>query len=156
MKKIILTIGLAIFLATAFTAISSACDKGCTPGYWKAEHHFGNWDGYSPTDDYVDDVFGCGPHVTLLAALQNGGGDLDALTRHAVASLLNAAQWSCFDGGGTDDVISSYCTAYNSGDSGDIEDQKNLFEADNEQYCPLRRAELPQLNKNIYLIRIKK
>jgi len=155
MKKTILTLGLAIFLVTAFTAISSACDKGCTPGYWKQAQHFGNWDGYSP-DDYVDGVFGCGPNITLLEGLQNGGGDIDALTRHAVAALLNAAQWSCFDGGCVSDVISAYCTAI-AGDSYDIERLKNrLAQANEENDCPLGRAELQELSHKLYLIRVRK
>jgi hypothetical protein len=155
MKKTILTVGLAIFLVTAFTAISSACDKGCTPGYWKQTQHFGNWTGYSP-DNYVDDVFSCGPHITLLEGLQTGGGDINALTRHAVAALLNAAQWSCFDGGCINDIISAYCSAI-AGNSDDIEELKDrLAQANEENDCPLGRAELQTLPHKLYLIRTKK
>jgi len=154
MKKTILTVGLAIFLVTAFTAISSACDFGCTPGYWKQAQHFGNWDGYS-TDDFVDVIFGCGPHITLLEALQAGGGGEDALTRHAVASLLNAAERPCFDGGPEGAVIAAYCAAYGSSTCA-VEHQKNLFETDNEQDCDLGRAELQELSHKLYLIRVRK
>lgn len=155
MKRTILTLGLAFLLVVAFTVSAPACEYGCTPGYWKQAHHFGNWDGYSPETDYVDEIFGCGPHVTLLEALQTGGGGEEALTRHAVASLLNAAQWSCFDGGSQADVIAAYCAVYGSGDPGAIEKQKDCFETNNEQYCDLGRAQ-PQLKQKLYLIRIKK
>ena len=45
--------------------------------------------GYS-TGDYFDDVFGVGPHITLLKAVRMGGGKEKALIRHATAALLNA------------------------------------------------------------------
>ncbi|MEN8136522.1 MAG: hypothetical protein ABFS18_13455 [Thermodesulfobacteriota bacterium] len=137
MKMTILTLGLAVFLVTAFTTSASACNVGCTPGYWKQSQHYDDWVGYSP-DDLVYDVFECGPvgGMTLLTALKTGGGGEYSLTRHAVASLLNAAVWDCFDGGSPQDIIDAYCAAI-AGDSDDIESQKYLFEEDNDQNCPL-------------------
>jgi len=70
-------------------------DEGCTPGYWKQPQHLDSWvaTGYSPTDDF-DTVFGVNfwtPDITLLDALEQGGGGLFALGRHAVAALLDAS-----------------------------------------------------------------
>lgn len=141
MKKTILTLGLAVFLVTGFTASASACDFGCTPGFWKQDQHLDEWEDYSPSA-LVSVVFGCGPDVTLLAALSSEGGGEYALTRHAVASLLNAAEKSCFDGGSPAYIISAYCAAINSGDPGAIEAQKDLFERNNDQDCDLGGAGL--------------
>ena len=138
MKMTILTLGLAVFLVTTFAASASACNFGCTPGYWKQPQHSDDWIGYS-TGQTVGEVFGCGPltYMSLLTALKTGGGGEYALTRHAVASLLNAAQKPCFDGGDTDAVIEAYCSAFDSGDPGMIQSQKDLFEGDNDQDCTL-------------------
>lgn len=136
MKRTMLTLGLAVLMLTAFTASATACNFGCTPGYWKQEQHFGDWEVYLTTD-LVSVEFGCGPEVTLLAALETGGGGEYALTRHAVASLLNATKRGCFDGGPPEAVIEAYCAAYDSGDPDMIEIQKDLFEGDNDQDCDL-------------------
>jgi hypothetical protein len=69
--------------------------EGKTPGYWKQSQHFDDWVGYSPSDKFKD-VFGvtdpsCNKNLTLLQALQRGGGGYEALGRHAVAALLNAS-----------------------------------------------------------------
>jgi len=64
---------------------------GLTPGFWK--NHLLAWEGYAPGDDF-DTVFGVDafdPDRTFLEALKAGGGGLNALGRHAVAALLNAA-----------------------------------------------------------------
>lgn len=139
MKMTILTLGLAVFLVTAFTASASACNFGCTPGYWKQPQHSSDW-GY-PTTQTVYEAFGCAPaalaSTSLLTALKSGGGGEYALTRHAVASLLNADAKSCFDGGSPAEVIEAYCTALDSSDPGAIEAQKYLFEKDNDQDCTL-------------------
>jgi hypothetical protein len=86
-----------LFMAVFVVALSlviavptSACEHGCTPGYWKQEHHFDSWVDYAP-GDYFDEVFGVGQHITLLDALKAKGGGENALMRHAVAALLNAA-----------------------------------------------------------------
>lgn len=70
---------------------------GATPGYWKQPRHFNAWEmtGYK-TSDPIQDVFGPNaPSVTLLQALQGGGGRGIAgaktiLARAAVAALLNS------------------------------------------------------------------
>jgi hypothetical protein len=71
--------------------------EGCTLGYWKNDAaHFDavTWPaGYAPSDNY-NTVFGVTagftPH-TLLDALNQGGGQEDALARQGTAALLNAA-----------------------------------------------------------------
>jgi hypothetical protein len=144
-KMIILILGLAVFLVTALSISASACDKGCTPGYWKQEHHSGNWVGYTPGDEFLE-IFVCDPEITspavnLVTALEAKGGGVNALTRHAVAALLNAAYWDCFDGGNPQNVIDAYCAARNAGTTSAIRNLKNRFERCNEQTCPLGRAD---------------
>jgi len=96
MKKL-----LAVFVAVAIavgalvpvlaqTGTASACTEGLTPGYWK--NHPDAWVTYDPDSDTTfRDVFGVGPEETLMDVLNTGGGKWDALNRHAVAALLNAA-----------------------------------------------------------------
>ena len=57
---------------------------GCSPGFWKQEHHFQYWVGHNPTDPYPDD-----PSMTLLDALQ--GGKATRESRFVVAGWLNTA-----------------------------------------------------------------
>jgi hypothetical protein len=114
--------------------------EGCTPGYWKQKHHWDSWVAYDP-DQTVASAFGAlDPSVdslTLEQALKQGGGGLKALMRHAVASLLNAANpdVNSVDYPTTADVIAATQAAVNGG--GDIEAQKDAFEANNESGCPL-------------------
>ncbi|WP_420645783.1 hypothetical protein [Candidatus Leptofilum sp.] len=107
--------------------------EGCTPGYWKQEHHFDSWVGYSPTDSF-DAVFGVSYGGTLAEAAAAKGGQANALARHAVAALLNASTGGVDYLYSTADVISMVQAAF---DSGDYETTKDLFEAQNEQGCPL-------------------
>jgi hypothetical protein len=124
------------------TAIELGCEppgggEGCTPGYWKQEQHFDSWrNPYDPGDafnTYFDNAF---PGMTLLEVLKQGGGGLNALGRHTVAALLNAAS------GGVDyafspaSVIASFDAVY-PGTKEDYETLKNTFETENERGCPL-------------------
>jgi hypothetical protein len=66
--------------------------EGCTPGFWKKPSRV--WTDYTRNQTLGSVFVGLPPEIasrTLSAALQEGGGDLDALLRHAVAALLNAA-----------------------------------------------------------------
>jgi hypothetical protein len=97
--RILIILGiLVVFLLAAGAPAVNACSgpgchtDGCTPGYWK--NHLDSWGptGYSPDDDFSV-VFGAGPSVTLIDALNTGGGwktDGKPL-RHGTAALLNAA-----------------------------------------------------------------
>jgi hypothetical protein len=114
--------------------------EGCTPGYWKQEHHFDSWQVYSPTDSF-NTVFGlAGPFpgtMTLVDALNLGGGGIYALARHAVAALLGSAHSAVDYGMTATEVIQKTKAAYVSGDATQIESTKNGFEALNEKGCPL-------------------
>ena len=105
---------------------------GCTPGYWKTKANDAVW---GPTgyhwDDYFDDVFGCGPHETLLNVMWTGGGHEIALYRHAVAALLNASHPLVDYDMSVGDVIDLTCTP------GDVGDAKDALELLNELGCPI-------------------
>lgn len=123
--------------------------EGCTPGYWRQGQHFDSWVGYLPGDFFVD-VFGRSITVkgrpmgvkggkpiditnpTLLQALKANGGGINALARHAVAALLNAAAVNFMYSEG--EVITMVQGAI---DSGDIESIKNELAEQNELGCPL-------------------
>lgn len=137
MKKLVSILTVSFLLLIAFSSTSIACNKGCTPGFWKQVQHETSWlFPYAP-EVLFDDVFACDTtgSLTLLDALETGGGGIYALRRHAVASLLNAEAFPCFDGGSPEDVINAYCASL--GSALEIEDQKNDFEEDNDQTCPL-------------------
>lgn len=111
--------------------------EGCTPGYWKQSHHFGNWTGYSP-DQLFSSVFeDAFPGMTLLDVVAQGGGGLKALGRHTVAALLNgsgAVDYSMT----AQQVVDAFNAVY---PDGDYNGQKDIFEAENELGCPLGRAD---------------
>lgn len=118
--------------------------QGCTPGYWKQEHHFDSWVNHAPADSFeaVFDVDvtlrGRGrttfDEPTLLQALEANGGGVNALARHAVAALLNAE---------TSDVAFAYTPSevidvvHDAIVAGDHEETKDLLEEANEAGCPL-------------------
>jgi len=108
--------------------------EGCTPGYWKQSQHFDSWNGYSPNQLFssvFEDAF---PGMTLLEVLGQGGGDLNALGRHAVAALLNTANGEVNFGMTTAGVINAFNGVF---PGGDYEGQKNIFAALNERGCPV-------------------
>lgn len=113
--------------------------EGCTPGFWKQEHHFSSWpDGYSPDTEFqskfMKDIQG---NPTLLEALQSKGGGLEALKRHATAALLNTASFNVDYAFSVTQVIGMFQTAFESGDPDQIETTKDKFDAANEAGCPL-------------------
>lgn len=92
-----------LLLTVVGAAPVAACDRGCTPGYWK--NHTDSWVGYSPNQTLASAGFVIPSElasfrtVKLIDALQGGGGPgLDGaasiLFRAAVASLLNAAAFN--------------------------------------------------------------
>jgi hypothetical protein len=112
--------------------------QGCTPGYWKQSHHFGNWTApYTPGTAFGSVFANAFPGMTLLQVLSQGGGGLKALGRHTVAALLSAASPDVASGYTPAQVISAFNAAYASGNYGPLH---NEFEAANEQGCPLGRA----------------
>ncbi len=132
--------------STTETTTTTGGGEGCTPGYWKTDQHLDSWvaTGFSPNQTLesvfdVPDSLGIDT-ITLRQALGpptpgalNGGG-VNALLRHAVAALLNAAHPDVDNGLTAASVIADTNAALA---SGDYEDQKNIFAALNEQDCPL-------------------
>ena len=114
--------------------VNVLCDQGggegCTPGFWKQCQHLDAWVEYDQNDRF-EGVFGVDASCdwTLLEALRLGGGGEQALARHAVAALLNAAHPDIDYLYTTNQVIGMVQAAYA---SGDFETTKDLFEAQNE------------------------
>ena len=111
-------------------------DEGCTPGFWRQDQHLQYWEGYAPGDVF-DTVFGVSNNVsaslTLLEGVWLGGGGENALIRHAVAALLNAASADVDYPYTEAQVIAMVQAAYA---SGDYATTKNLFQVANEAGCP--------------------
>lgn len=110
--------------------------EGCTPGYWKQEHHFDSWaaTGYAPYDSF-DAVFGVDSSFeTLLDGVTAKGGGENALARHAVAALLNSSNPDVSYEYSAAGVIALVQEAY---DSGEFEAIKDMLEYQNEMGCPL-------------------
>lgn len=124
--------------------------EGCTPGYWK--NHEGAWMGASPSDAFTSVGFtdawspvkpddDADPStMSLLEALDLGGGDVNALARHAVAAWLNASHPDVSYGMSPSGVVDAFNAAVG-GSSADIETTKNDFESLNEEGCPLGAAD---------------
>jgi len=117
----------ALFPVILQAGTASACHQGLTPGYWK--NHTEAWVGDHSPGCYFDEVFGVGPHRTLLQVLQTGGGGEKALGRHAVAALLNAYRFGPVDWYSPGWVIGRVQYAYS---SGNFESVKNQLQALNE------------------------
>jgi hypothetical protein len=118
-------------------------NEGCTPGYWKQEQHFGSWAPVALNTTFSS-VFGAGIFGgTLLQALENNGGGLDALIRHGAAAYLNAQNATVDYAYTTAQVIDIV-----QGDGAyaglSVEERKDLLDAANNGVggCPLDRAEL--------------
>jgi hypothetical protein len=109
-------------------------DKGCTPGYWKQVHP-NSWTTYKTTDLF-NTVFGVNYNskLTLLGALNLGGGGFEALARHATAALLNAANPNVNYGLTTSQIIAMVQKAFKTGQPEQI---KNEFAAFNEVGCSI-------------------
>jgi hypothetical protein len=115
--------------------------QGCTPGYWKQEHHFADWTAPYETDDlfsdHFDDAF---PGSTLVEVADGNGGGLIALGRHTVAAVLNAANPEVSYDFTPQEVIDAFNAVY-PGSKGDYETLKNQLEDFNEQGCPLNNSD---------------
>ena len=146
MKKTV-TFGLVFLFAAiliASTTWAAEC-TGCTPGYWKQAHHFGNWlPDYNPYNSTVLGEFGCGPDMLLLDALKAKGGGENALLRHATAALLNNGNiYVTYFDGELAALKQIFCEAMEF--PFDYESAKDIFADRNEEYyCPLKKAEWPQ------------
>ena len=127
---------------TTTTTTTPEGGEGCTPGFWKNnadKKGASQWtDPYDPTD-LVSSVFSAAPPAigskTLLAGLQQGGGDLDALTRHAIAAVLSAAHPDVDYPLTVDEIVDMVNDAYSG--LADVEDTKNVLAGFNEQNCSI-------------------
>lgn len=131
---------------------------GCTPGYWRQvgepysnnDQHLDSWGPttYTP-DDSFDAVFGVTSSMeqqggrpprpvisnpTLGTVVTIEGGGQNAMGRHAVAALLNAAHPDVNYPMTTSQVIAAVQAAYA---SGDFETAHQLFEGYNEIGCSI-------------------
>jgi hypothetical protein len=119
-----------------FTPTPARGAQGCTPGYWKQDHHYDSWQGYAPGDSF-NAVFGVNASfgsLTLGQAVGLNGGGERAMARHAVAALLNSSSSGVDYYFTTAEVIAAVQQAYA---TGDFEGVKNSFERENERGCPL-------------------
>ena len=103
--------------------------EGCTPGFWK--NHLDAWVGYAPSDNFLA-IFGAGPDISLLEAVNLRGGQFNSLVRHATAALLNAAHPDVDYPYSEGDIIAMVQEAYS---SGEWEMPKNDLEEANELGC---------------------
>jgi hypothetical protein len=125
---------------SAFTVEDLA---GCSLGFWKQPHHFAHWVDYDP-DDLFCDVFDCSTPAsmdayggkTLHEVLSQGGGQLRALGRQAVAALLNATSSVEYPLSEAE-VIDAVNDAIASEDHAEIEALKDELDEMNNLGCPL-------------------
>jgi hypothetical protein len=130
--------------STTTTTTTPQGGEGCTPGFWKNnadKKGASQWtDPYDPTD-LVSSVFSAAPagigSKTLLAGLQEGGGQLDALTRHAIAAVLSAAHPDIDYPLTVAEIVAAVNAAYMSGDADVIEDLKDELDAFNNLGCDI-------------------
>jgi hypothetical protein len=110
--------------------------KGCTPGFWK--NNTTRWCSAYSTGRYFDQVFGAGPHITLLEALNEGGNqNCERLLRHATAALLNeCALGAAYPYRNVGEVINLTRAALTNGTTA-CNDLADDFEAANQAGCPL-------------------
>ena len=116
---------------------------GCTPGYWKQSQHFFRW-GSIPQSQSYNTTFGVtagqsgfANSFSLLQALANGGGGLNALGRQASAAYLNSRTPGMGFPYTTAQVIALVHDAIVSGNAKTIESTKNALEAANSLEGPL-------------------
>jgi len=110
--------------------------QGCTPGFWRQGQHIQYWTGFDPSDLYAD-IFGVDRAGTLLQNVAANGGGANALARHSVAALLNAASTEVDYDLTVAEIIAGVQAAYA---SGDFESFKNVLEGFNEQGCSVDKS----------------
>jgi hypothetical protein len=108
--------------------------EGCTPGFWKQDHHLRFWRiaPSTPFDDVFDNAF---PGKTLLQVVRLTGGGLNRLGAHAVSAYLNALAVDYPLSAA--EVVEDFNAAFASGDAKQIEATKDRFDEFNNLGCPL-------------------
>jgi hypothetical protein len=116
---------------------------GCTPGYWKQTQHFFRWGGI-PQSQSFNTTFGVtaaqsgfANSFSLLEALANGGGGINALARQGAAAYLNSRTPGMNFPYTTQQVITLVHDAIVSGKSKTIEATKDALEKANSLEGPL-------------------
>jgi hypothetical protein len=112
---------------------------GCTPGFYKnIRKHEPAWvaAGYDPYADFSSVFENAFPGMTLLDVLNLGGGGLNALGRHTVAALLNAAHPEIYYGSTDTGVIDAFNDVH-PGSKADYTALKDTFADLNELGCPI-------------------
>lgn len=139
------TVAAVIVLGFSTPSMGQCCGcEGCTPGFWK--NHLDAWVGYTPNtlfssvfDSVVIEINLGGQNSvtdpTLLEALNATGGGVNALARHAVAALLNAAHPDISYPRTEVQVIDEVVAAILSGDEDEIEDLKDTLDDWNNLGC---------------------
>jgi hypothetical protein len=122
---------------------------GCTPGYWKQPQHFFAWGSipqsqsfnttFGVTQNQVGSKFGSGfpDTFSLLDALNDGGGGIDALAREGTAAYLNANRPGMNYPYTSAQVVSMVQSAIQSGNATTIENTKDLLGEANSLEGPL-------------------
>lgn len=115
--------------------VEETAHQGCSPGYWRQSHHYDSWQDYAPSDLF-DDVFEreVDQDLTLGDGVQLGGGELNALIRHSVAAILNAASDDIAYPFTVAEVRASFQAALQ---SEQYEATKDIFDDANNLGCPL-------------------
>ena len=145
------TVALTLAVPAGATGIG---DEGCTPGYWK--NHTDSWiedasglPSYFPTEEFGNVFSVSYGDVTLLEALQGGGGPgisgaKQILARAAVAALLNAAHDELSyplrryqDTPSGPAIIPAVQDVWDSGDRAAILELATFFDGLNNLGCPL-------------------
>ena len=124
------------FTITFVNHVETTGTQGCSPGYWKT--HSESWPAPFTSASSFDTGFGIGTNwfavsVTLLDALNQNGGGVNALARQAAAALLNSA--TNFYPLTTAQVIARVQATYNG--TYTVDATKDYFESYNSLTCPL-------------------
>jgi hypothetical protein len=120
---------------TTTTTTMPPGNEGCTPGFWK--NHPDVWPAPYTPSTLVEDVFVVPDEfagLTLQQGLELGGGGENALLRHGIAALLNAASDDVDYPLTVDEVIAAVNAAF-AGDE-DVEAVKDMLEGFNELTAP--------------------
>ncbi len=108
---------------------------GCTPGFWKQDHHLKYWPARNGPNQFFSVAFqtSMGEDLTLMETLKLRGGGDNALMRQAAAALLNAGSQQLEYRYTTTEVLEMFGQAV---DSHSFEPVKDLYEAANSDGCP--------------------
>jgi hypothetical protein len=130
---------------TTTTTTMPTGNEGCTPGFWKNNADKKGAVQWVPTGflpgALVGSVFSAAPaniaSLTLLEGLGLNGGGVNALTRHAIAAVLNAAHPGVDYPLTVMEIQTAVNAAFASGDAATIESTKDMLDRFNNAGCPI-------------------